>query len=144
MLLFGVETWVLTPQIERALDSFMHGAARRLTRRQPRRGWDGKWYYPSLSGAMKEEGFTKIRKSITNRNNTVAQYIATRPMLDLCERKKQRGGGARVSRRWWEQKGIGWETAKEQAVETDSESEAEMESDAEVEVQEEPGIMRRR
>ena len=42
-----------TPRIERALDSFMHGAARRITGRQPRRGWDGKWYYPSLAGGMK-------------------------------------------------------------------------------------------
>ena len=72
MLLFGAETWVLNPQIERALDSFMHGAVRRITGRQPRRGWDGKWYYPSLAGAMKEAGFTETKKSITNRQNTVA------------------------------------------------------------------------
>ena len=43
-----------------------------------------------------------------------------------------------MSRRWWDQKSIDWETAKEQAVETDSESESEMESYAEVEVQAEP------
>ena len=73
VLLFGAETWVLTPQIERALDSFMHGAARRVTGRQPWRGWDGKWYYPSLAGAMKKEGFMEIRKSIINRQNKVAQ-----------------------------------------------------------------------
>ena len=27
VLLFGAKTWILTPRIERALDSFMHGAA---------------------------------------------------------------------------------------------------------------------
>ena len=57
VLLFGAETWVLTPIIERSLNSFMHGDARRITGRQPRRGWDGKWFYPSLEGAMKEAGF---------------------------------------------------------------------------------------
>ena len=31
VLLFGAETWVLTPRIERALEIFMHGAARRIT-----------------------------------------------------------------------------------------------------------------
>ena len=77
VLLFGAETWVVTPRIERALKSFMHGDARRITGRQPRRGWDGKWFYPSLEGAMKEAGFKEIRTSITNRQNTVAQYIAT-------------------------------------------------------------------
>ena len=99
MLLFGAEMWVLTPRIEMALNSFMHGAARRITGRQPRRGWDRKWFYPSLEGAMKEAGFKDIRTSINNRQNTVAQYIATRPLLDICEGTNQIGG-ARVSRRW--------------------------------------------
>ena len=38
VLLFGAKTWVLTLRIERALDSFMHGAAIRITGRQPQRG----------------------------------------------------------------------------------------------------------
>ena len=63
----------------------------------------------------------------------VAQYIATRLILDLCERATQRMG-ARVSRRWWEQVGIDLEAAKERAADsttTDSESEAELEADLE-------------
>ena len=82
---------------------------------------------------MKEVGFTEIRKSITNRQNTVVQYIVTRPLLDLCE-KTTRRGGARLSRRWWHQKGIDWETEKARAAETDSKSEL----DPEVEVHTEP------
>ena len=38
---------------------------------------------------MKEAGLTEVGKSILNRQNTVAQYIATRPLLDLWE-----GGGS--------------------------------------------------
>ena len=68
---------------------------------------------------MKEAGFTTIRKSITNIQNTVTQYIATQPLLDLCEQTTRRGG-VRVSRRWWDQKGIDWETAKARSAETDS------------------------
>ena len=67
VLLFGSETWVVLPRVERALRSFIHGAARQITGKQPRIGWDGKWYYPSLVGAMKEAGFTDVRKSITRR-----------------------------------------------------------------------------
>ena len=89
VLLFGAEKCVLLPRIERALDSFIHGAARRITGRQPRRGWDRKWFYPSLEGAMKEAGFKEISTSITNRQNTVTQYIAIRPLLDLCEGTKR-------------------------------------------------------
>ena len=35
----------------------------------------------------------------------VAQYTATRPILDLCEQSNWQPG-ARVSRQWWEQDGI--------------------------------------
>ena len=34
---------------------------------------------------MKEAGLTDVRTSINRRQNTVAQYIATRPLLDLCK-----------------------------------------------------------
>ena len=88
VLLFGAETWVVSPRMERALSAFIHGAARRLTGRHQWRGWDGKWFYTSLEGGMKEVGLTDFRTSINRRQNTVAQYIATRPLLDLCEGAK--------------------------------------------------------
>ena len=42
VMLFRAETWVVSPMMERALSAFIHGAARRLTGRQPRKGRDGK------------------------------------------------------------------------------------------------------
>ena len=74
---------------------------------------------------MKEAELTEVGKSILNRQNTVAQYIATRPLLDLCEGARARAG-TRVPLRWWNQKGIDWETAKarreEEGEETDNNS----------------------
>ena len=92
VLLFGAETWVLTPRIGRALESFLHGSARRITGRQPRRGGGGQCTYPPPKEAMREVGFEGIRKAIIRRQNAVAQYIATRPIMDLCERATQRMG----------------------------------------------------
>ena len=43
---------------------------------------------------MKEVGLTDVRTSINRRQNTVAQYITTRPLLDLCEGGKAERGGA--------------------------------------------------
>ena len=43
VLMFGAETWVLTPSIELALDSFQQRVAQRITGRQPRRQGDGIW-----------------------------------------------------------------------------------------------------
>ena len=109
VLLFGAETWVVTPIMERALSAYIHGAARSLTGRQLRRGRDGKWFYPSLEGAMKEVGLTDVQTYIKRRQNTIAQYIATRPLLDLCEGATQIEG-ARVKMGWWGQTGIDWGT----------------------------------
>ena len=130
VLLFGAETWVVSPMMEWALSAFLHGAARRLTGRHPRRGRDGKWHYLSLEGAMKEAGLTDIHKSIQRRQNTVAQYIATRTLLDLCEGSRQREG-ARFTLRWREQLGIDWEKAKAKETETEATSGSESGTDTE-------------
>ena len=92
VLLFGAETWVLTRKMESALDAFQGRVARRLTGRKTCRGRYGKWFYPSLAGALKEVGVVRVRMSILRRQNTVAQFIATRPMLDLCEVAERRRG----------------------------------------------------
>ena len=77
---------------------------------------------------MKGTGFQAIRTSIENRQNTVAQNIATRPLLGLCEEIKQIGG-ARVSRMWWDKKVIVWEKAKARVAGTDSETETDTEEE---------------
>ena len=97
VLLFGVETWVLTQRMERSLDSFQSRFVRRITWNQPWRQIYGSWYYLPLTEALVEAGLEGIRMSVTRRQNTVAQYIATRPIMDLCERATRRPG-ARVSR----------------------------------------------
>ena len=125
---FGAETWVVSPIMERALSAFIHGATRRLMGRQPRKGRDGKWHYPSLEGAMKEAGLTDVRTSINRSQNTVAQYIATRTLLGLSEGEKQREG-ERVTQRWWDQSGIDWEKAKAKETETESASDSDLGSD---------------
>ena len=135
VLLFGAETWVVTPKMERALSGFLHGAARRLTGRQAWRGKNGEWCYPYLEGAMREAGLIDIRKSIENRQNTIAQYIATRPLLDLCEGARAREGG-KVPMRWWNQAKNDWETAKTKGVETDSTSGSGTDTDGEEEREE--------
>ena len=102
---------------ERALSAFIHGAARRLTGRQPRKGREENWHYPSLEGARKEAELPDVCTSINRMQNMVAQYIATRPLLDLCEGARQREG-ALVTLRWWDQLGIDWEKSKAKESDT--------------------------
>ena len=62
--------------------------------------------------------------------NTVAQYIAMRPLLDLYEGTIPREG-ARVKLRWWEQSVIDWEKAKAEGTETETTSGSETGTDTE-------------
>ena len=112
VLFFGAETWVLTKRMEAAPDAFQGRVARRLTGHMPRRGRDGKWLYLPLAGATKEAVIVQARTSVLRRQNTVAQFIATRPILGLCEGTERRGG-AWVPQRWWEQPRIDWRMAQE-------------------------------
>ena len=79
---------------------------------------------------MEETRLTDIRTSIQRRQNTVAQYIATRPLLGLCEGARPREG-ARVTLRWWEQSGIDWEKVKAKGTETETTSRSETRTDTE-------------
>ena len=124
VLLFGAETWVLKGNMESALEAFQGRVARRLTGRQPCRGRDGRWFYPSLAGAMKEARIVQIRTLILRRQNMVAKFIATQPIMGLCEVSVRRPG-TRVPRRWWEQTGIDWKAAREKAVAKEEDDAAE-------------------
>ena len=105
VLLLRAESGVLTGKMEAALDAFQGRVARRLTGRLPRRGRDGKWQYLPLAGATKDAGIVRARTSVLQRQNTVAQFVAMRPILVLCEGTERRGG-TRFPQRWWEQTGI--------------------------------------
>ena len=70
-----------------------------------------------------------IRTSILRRQNTVAQFIATRPILDLCEKATWRPD-ARVSWRWWEQTGIELKGAQEKAEAAAAGTETDADSDS--------------
>ena len=104
----------------------------------PRRGRDGKWLYLPLTGATKEAGIVRARTLILRRQNTVAQFIATQPILELCE-VAERQGGTRVPQLWWEQPGIDWKLAREQG-ERAAESAGQAEATAEKATTDTPGL----
>ena len=74
-----------------------------------------------MAEEIAESDFEEIRVYVTRRHNTVAQYIATRPIMDFCERSVRRPG-VWVSWQWWDQEGLVLEGVKERAV-SDSDGE---------------------
>ena len=69
-------------------------------------------FTPPLTGVLKEAGVVRARTSVLRRQNTFAQFIATQPIMGLCEVVERRRG-TRVPQRWWKQSGIDWKLARE-------------------------------
>ena len=105
VLLYRSETWVLTPHMQRVLGGFHHRVACRLTGRQLKKGQDEGWVYPPLEDAMAKAGLQEVETYVSCLQNTVVQYIATKPIMELCLAVKRRPG-TRVEMRWWEQEGL--------------------------------------
>ena len=82
-----------------ALGGFHTQVTRRLMGQLPRRTMGRKWRYTSAAAAREEGGVLTMEEYVRWRQNTVAQYIATQSLLDLCE-GSERAPGARVGM-WW-------------------------------------------
>ena len=121
VMLYGSEIWVMNPQIGRVLGGLHHRVAHRMTGRKHRQGRDGVWIYPPPEDAMAEEGLQEVETYVSSRQNTVAQLIATRPIIDLCIAAEQRPRPW-VSNQLWEQDGVyveGMQTEAREAERTE-------------------------
>ena len=102
VLLFGSRMWVLTPRLEKVLEGFHHRALQRMAGMGPIRQQDGTWVYLPIGAALATLGLDEIGVYIARRQNTVAQHIATHPIMDLFLAAEQKPG-LQLSRRCWEQ-----------------------------------------
>ena len=71
IIMYGSETWVLTPRMKIVLGGFHHRVARRLMGRQPRKVRGVGWVYPSLDDTMGETGLQEVETYVYCRQNTV-------------------------------------------------------------------------
>ena len=98
-LIYGCDTWVLNPFMKMVLGRFHHSVAYRLMGRQPRKGRDRNWFYPLLEYEMVEAGLQEVDNYGSLHQNTIAQYIVNRLIMDLCLAANWRPG-SRVEM-WW-------------------------------------------
>ena len=73
VLLFGSETCVLTPWLEKYLQGFHHQSARSMASMGPKRQEYGTWVYPPIEASLEMVGMEEIRVYIACLQNTVAQ-----------------------------------------------------------------------
>ena len=102
VLLFGSETWNLSPLSLKSLEGFHIRAARRMAGMQPKRNPDGTWKYPNSGEVLKAVGLRTIDHYIGVRRETIAKFIVDRPLFRLCRDGGRKRGSTRRTF-WWEQ-----------------------------------------
>ena len=61
----------------------------------------GEWEYPPLDQALERAGLWPMKEYIRRRQATIEEYIATRPIFELCT-GHNRSATSRATR-WWHQ-----------------------------------------
>jgi hypothetical protein len=102
VLLFGSETWKLSPLSLKSLEGFHIRAAYRMAGKMPTKNPDGTWTYPSSRDVLKAVGLQMIDHYIGARWETIARFIMDRPLFVLCRDGNRKRGSARRTF-WWEQ-----------------------------------------
>jgi hypothetical protein len=100
VLLYGSETWVLSPAAMARLKGFHIRAAYGMAKEHvPRQGPNLQWAYPPSEAVLEECGMHTIQHYIDVRRETIATYVVGRSILAECQGADRRRGS--VPRQWW-------------------------------------------
>ena len=91
VLLYGSESWVVSPAALRELEGFHVEAARRLTGMRPRKA-AGKWVYPHSADVLAAAHLQTVNYYIQVRRHTVHNNIRDRDFFRECEGAERRRG----------------------------------------------------
>ena len=83
-LIFGAETWFMTPKLGMTLGGFHHWVACRLVIMQTRQDITSRLVYPPMYASMTSVRLEELETYVLRHQNIIAQYIATCPILELC------------------------------------------------------------
>ena len=69
----------------------------------PRQEEDGTWSCLDRGEVMEAVGLRSIEDCALKRRNTVASWVTTRPLFDMCREAGRRRGSPQNKVFWWEQ-----------------------------------------
>jgi len=103
VLLFGSETWCLTPAALKSPEGFhLRAAWRMASANKPHQESDNSWRYPDTPAVMEEVGLHPIAHYVEVRRQTIASYIVNRTLFNCCVNGERRRG-TNPHLWWWEQ-----------------------------------------
>ncbi len=84
VLLYGSETWSLSPSSMKRLEGFRICAAWRMSGKRPERNVDESWMYPRSEEVLEAVGMKSIAHYVDVRRQTVAIFIVNQKIHELC------------------------------------------------------------
>ncbi len=102
ILLFGSETWNLSPLSLKLLEGSHIRAAWRMAGKRPMKLPDGSWTYPNLAQVLEDVGLKTVAHYIAVRWQHIANYIVNKPIFMTCVDGVRRRGSSN-HHFWWEQ-----------------------------------------
>jgi hypothetical protein len=102
ILLFGSETWNLSPSSLKHLEGFHIRAAWRMAGKRPMKLPNGTWAYPNSVQVLEDVGLKTIAHYIAVRRQHIANYIVSKPIFTSCVDGVRKQGSSN-RHLWWEQ-----------------------------------------
>ncbi len=101
VLLYGSETWSLSPSSMKRLEGFHICAAWRMSGKRPERNVDGSWMYPRSKEVLEAVGMKSIANFVDVQRQTGTNFIVNRPIHELCAGAVRKRGSP-VRPFWWD------------------------------------------
>ncbi len=102
VLLYGSETWNLSPTSVKRLKGFHIRAAWQMSGLQPEKKPNGSWLYPRSKNVLDAAGLQTIARYMDVRRQTVTDFIINQPIWELCAGSVRRRG-LPIQPFWWDQ-----------------------------------------
>ena len=105
VLIFGADTWVLLAAMSQNLEGMHVGFLRKMTDQKEKRQRNGTCRSEAAAKVIKEARTHTLGAHIDKRQATLVDYVALRPILEICDRDTVYEGGGRFWELWlWQTK----------------------------------------
>ena len=84
MLLYRIDSWVVTGEILKVLEYFCHRLERSIMGITAQCMTGGEWEGPPVAEALKTSGLCSIKEYIQQRKENIVSQVAFRPIYELC------------------------------------------------------------
>ena len=103
ILLYGSETWIILVAMEKKVEGEHTRYLRHITGKQVRQIVDKTWETTVEEVAREAAGMQSVMNYIVRPQATVEQWVALRPIFEVCEGDKGYEGGEHRMEAWWSQ-----------------------------------------